>query len=301
MEIKSLKVGSRESSLAVIQSQLVIDNIKKCAPELEVELVTMKTTGDKILDKTLDQVGGKGLFVKELDLALLDGRSDLSVHSLKDMPMEVPESLPILAFSQREDHRDVLVLREGLSKLPANPVIGTSSRRRSLQAAKLFPEAVFKSIRGNIQTRLGKLDKGEYDGLILAAAGLIRLGLAERIDRFFSVDEIIPSAGQGIMVIQGRRGDSWDFLRQIDSPLSRYMAEAERAFVKELDGGCSSPIAACASIREKSLTLRGLYYNDTTGQYVTGRIMGNREDGIQLGKQLAKQLREQRMTESSEV
>ena len=300
MDDKVLRVGSRESRLAVVQSRLVIEKIRECSPDLKVELYTMKTTGDKILDKTLDQIGGKGLFVKELDLALLDGRSDLSVHSLKDMPMEVPYDLPILAYSDREDLRDVLVLREGLTKLPPQPVIGTSSRRRSLQAAKIFPDAVFKSIRGNIQTRLDKLDRGEYDALILAAAGLFRLGLSGRISRFFSVDEIIPSAGQGIMVIQGRRGDHWDFLFAVDSPVSRQMAEAERAFVKELGGGCSSPIAACATINDGMTTLRGLYYDEDTGRYITGHITGDREDGILLGRKLAWQLREQVKTENNE-
>ena len=168
-------IGSRESKLAVLQSEMVRDYIKKKNPDMDVRILTMKTTGDKILDRTLDKIGGKGLFVKELDRALLDGKSQLSVHSLKDMPMEVPKELPLLAFSKREDARDVLVLPEGVKELDPSKPLGCSSLRRTLQLKKLYPDMEVKSIRGNLQTRLRKLDEGEYAGLILAAAGLKRL------------------------------------------------------------------------------------------------------------------------------
>ena len=165
MTKNKLIIGSRESRLAVLQSEMVQDFLNKNHPELETEILTMKTTGDKILDRTLDKIGGKGLFVKELDLALLDRRSDISVHSLKDMPMEVPEELPLLAFSKREDPRDVLVLPKGVSELDKNKPLGCSSLRRTLQLASLYPDMEVKSIRGNLQTRLRKLDEGEYSGL----------------------------------------------------------------------------------------------------------------------------------------
>ena len=209
MKTKKSKIiiGSRESKLAVLQSEMVRDYIKEKNPEMEVEILTMKTTGDIILDRTLDKVGGKGLFVKELDKALMDGRSILSVHSLKDMPMEVPEELPLLAFSRREDPRDVLVLPEGVSKLDKSKPLGCSSLRRTLQLKKLYPDMEVKSIRGNLQTRLRKLDEGQYSALILAAAGLKRLGLESRINRYFTEDEIIPAAGQGILAVQGRKGE----------------------------------------------------------------------------------------------
>lgn len=186
MKTKKSKIiiGSRESKLAVLQSEMVRDYIKEKNPEMEVEILTMKTTGDIILDRTLDKVGGKGLFVKELDKALMDGRSILSVHSLKDMPMEVPEELPLLAFSRREDPRDVLVLPEGVSELDKSKPLGCSSLRRTLQLKKLYPDMEVKSIRGNLQTRLRKLDEGQYSALILAAAGLKRLGLESRINRY---------------------------------------------------------------------------------------------------------------------
>ena len=165
--MKKIRIGSRESRLAVIQSEMVMDYIKNQCPEYEPELVTMKTTGDKILDRTLDKIGGKGLFVKELDAALLDGRSDLSVHSLKDMPAEIPEELPLIGFSMREDPRDVLVLPEGVTELDFSKPVGCSSQRRMLQFQKLYPQAVFAPIRGNVQTRLAKLDSGEFSATCL--------------------------------------------------------------------------------------------------------------------------------------
>ena len=283
----TIRIGSRESVLAVIQSELIIEEIKRVCPGVSAQLVTRKTTGDMILDKSLEQIGGKGLFVKELDRALLDGRCDLTVHSLKDMPMEVPERLPILAYSKREDKRDVLVLRKGLESLPAGPVIGTFSRRRRMQAARLYPDAVFKGIRGNLVTRLRKLDDGEYDALILAAAGLIRMGFEGRISRYFSVDEIIPSAGQGIMAVQGRKEDYFPFMKEVDAPDSRAMALAERAFVRILDGGCSSPCAACAEAAAGRLYLRGLYYDEVSDRYITGEMEGMAEEAEQLGVKLA--------------
>ncbi len=205
-------IGSRESRLAVIQSEMVMDFIRENCPETELELLTMKTTGDLILDRTLDKVGGKGLFVKELDRALMDRRSDLSVHSLKDMPMEVPKELPIVAFSRREDPRDVLVLPEGCGEWSPGKPIRCSSLRRMIQLKELLPEAEFKPVRGNVITRLAKLDAGEYSALILAAAGLKRLGLEERISRYFEPEEMIPSAGQGILAVQGRAGGDYDYL-----------------------------------------------------------------------------------------
>ena len=201
---KKVIIGSRESRLAVIQSEMVRDYILSYNKDCEVELLTMKTTGDKILDRTLDKVGGKGLFVKELDKALLEKKSQLSVHSLKDMPMEVPEELPLLAFSKREDPRDVLVLPEGIKELDESKPIGCSSLRRTLQLKELYPNMEFKSVRGNVQTRLKKLDEGQYSALVLAAAGLKRLKLENRISRYFEPEEVLPAAGQGILAIQGR-------------------------------------------------------------------------------------------------
>ena len=287
MKRDKIVIGSRESKLAVLQSEMVRDYIKETNPDLEVEILTMKTTGDIILDRTLDKVGGKGLFVKELDKALIDGRSILSVHSLKDMPMEVPEELPLLAFSKRE----VLVLPDGVSELDKSKPLGCSSLRRTLQLKKLYPDMDVRSIRGNLQTRLRKLDEGQYSALILAAAGLKRLGLESRINRYFTADEIIPAAGQGILAVQGRKGEAYDFLEDYCDKDAWAAGSAERAFVKLLDGGCSSPVAAHAEIFGDEIYLRGLYYNEKDGSYVTGTLRGNKADAESLGRELAETLR----------
>ena len=291
MKRDKIVIGSRESKLAVLQSEMVRDYIKEKNPDLEVEILTMKTTGDIILDRTLDKIGGKGLFVKELDKALIDGRSILSVHSLKDMPMEVPEELPLLAFSKREDPRDVLVLPEGASELDKSKPLGCSSLRRTLQLKKLYPDMDVRSNRGNLQTRLRKLDEGQYSALILAAAGLKRLGLESRINRYFTADEIIPAAGQGILAVQGRKGETYDFLEGYCDKDAWTAGSAERAFVKLLDGGCSSPVAAHAEILGDEIYLRGLYYNEKDGSYVTGTLRGNKADAESLGRELAETLR----------
>ena len=203
---RCIEIGSRESRLAVIQTRLVADYIENTLPEAEVRLLTMKTTGDRILDRPLEAVGGKGLFVKELDRALLEGRTELSVHSLKDLPMELPPELPILGFSRREDPRDVLVLPAGKTHWDRSKPLGCSSKRRILQLQRLYPEVEAALVRGNVQTRLRKLDEGQYGALVLAAAGLKRLGLEDRISRYFSTEEMVPAAGQGILAIQGRAG-----------------------------------------------------------------------------------------------
>ena len=279
-------VGSRESKLAVIQSEMVIDAVKAYDETIETELLTMKTTGDMILDKTLDQIGGKGLFVKELDKALLEERADLTVHSLKDMPMEVSEKLPLLAFSKREDPRDALILRAGLSALPENPVIGCSSKRRTLQIKKLYPDAAVKSVRGNVQTRFKKLDEGRYDSLILAYAGIKRLGLTDRVSKIFDAEEILPAACQGILAVQGRAGYEVPFLADFNDEEARLAALAERSYVRTLDGGCSSPVAAYATICGDEITIRGYYVDEDENQF-TDEIKGNKTEGEALGKTLA--------------
>lgn len=285
-----IRIGSRESRLAVIQTMQVVEYIKEHHPRLRPELITMETTGDRRLDVTLDKIGGKGLFVKELDLALLDGRIDLAVHSLKDMPMEESERIPVIGYSKREDVRDVLVLPAGGKEWNGRGVIGCSSFRRRIQGERLYPEAQFQSIRGNVQTRLEKLDRGEYDALILAAAGLIRLGLRHRICRYFSVDEILPAAGQGILALQGRGGADYGFLKGYVNTEAGYIARGERAFVRYLDGGCSSPVAAYGQAAEGEFLLRGLYYIEEEGTYKIGASKGRIEDAEQIGISLAKEL-----------
>ena len=287
-----LRIGSRESRLAVIQSQMVMELIAAAEPEAELELVTMKTTGDKILDKTLDKIGGKGLFVRELDQALRDGRADFTVHSLKDMPMQVPEDLPLAAFSSREDPRDVLVLPEGATELDVSKPIGCSSRRRQLQLKLLFPDMDIQPVRGNVQTRLAKLEAGQFSALVLAAAGLKRLGLEGRISRYFTTEEILPAAGQGILVVQTRRGMDTQCLRLVQDEKTACCAKAERAFVRALDGGCSSPVAAYAVVEGEKLTLTGFYVSEDERIQRKGSISGGVTEAATLGSTLARILKE---------
>ena len=287
-----LRIGSRESRLAVIQSQMVMELIAAAEPEAELELVTMKTTGDKILDKTLDKIGGKGLFVRELDQALRDGRADFTVHSLKDMPMQVPEDLPLAAFSSREDPRDVLVLPEGATELDVSKPIGCSSRRRQLQLKLLFPDMDIQPVRGNVQTRLAKLEAGQFSALVLAAAGLKRLGLEGRISRYFTTEEILPAAGQGILVVQTRRGMDTQCLRLVQDEKTACCAKAERAFVRALDGGCSSPVAAYAVVEGEKLTLTGFYVSEDERIQRKGSISGGVAEAETLGSTLARILKE---------
>lgn len=286
-------VGSRESRLAVIQSETVAEWIRRNGRGLEAELLTMKTTGDVILDRTLDKVGGKGLFVKELDRALLGGRSDLSVHSLKDMPMETDERLPLVAFSKREDPRDVLVLPEGAREWDRSQPVGCASKRRMLQLKELYPEVTFRTVRGNVLTRLKKLDSGAYGALILAAAGLKRLGLENRISRYFEPEEMIPAAGQGILAVQGRAGEDYDYLEGFHDENAACAALAERAFVRELDGGCSSPVAAHARVRDGEIDLLGLYYDEATDGYLKGSASGPAGEPEKLGQELARKLKQE--------
>ena len=287
-----LRIGSRESRLAVIQSQMVMELIAAAEPEAELELVTMKTTGDKILDKTLDKIGGKGLFVRELDQALRDRRADFTVHSLKDMPMQVPEDLPLAAFSSREDPRDVLVLPEGVTELDVSKPIGCSSRRRQLQLKLLFPDMDIQPVRGNVQTRLTKLEAGQFSALVLAAAGLKRLGLEGRISRYFTTEEILPAAGQGILVVQTRRGMDTQCLRLVQDEKTACCAKAERAFVRALDGGCSSPVAAYAVVEGEKLTLTGFYVSGDERIQRKGSISGGVAEAETLGSTLARILKE---------
>ena len=286
-----LRIGSRDSLLAVIQSRLVMDALQAAHPGIELELVTMKTTGDKILDRTLDQVGGKGLFVKELDAALQAGRVDLTVHSCKDLPMELPEGLPIAAFLRREDPREVLALPEGAAEWDVRLPAGSASPRRRVQLRELFPAAEVRPVRGNVQTRLRKLDEGGYGALILAAAGMKRLGLERRISRYFEPEELLPAAGQGILAVQCRADMDravFDCLRDREAEIC---ALAERAFVQALDGGCSSPIAAYARMEGDNVTVTGMYV-DGTERVRKGAASGPAGEGEALARALAKKLKE---------
>jgi uroporphyrinogen III methyltransferase/synthase len=252
----------------------------------------MKTRGDMIADKPLADIGGKGLFVKEVDAALLDGRIDIAVHSLKDIPSKLAEGVELRAFLPRDDPRDVLVLPLGLEEADGSKPIGCSGGRRRVQARRLFPGREIRLIRGNVLTRLSKLDTGGYGALILAAASLLRLKLDGRIGRFFGPDEMVPAAGQGIIAVCARAGCGADYLAALDDADSRVSAFAERAFVRALDGGCGAPIAAFSERSGATITLRGLYAEAESeeGGFVTGSLTGAADKPEELGRRLAARL-----------
>lgn len=285
-----IKIGSRESKLAVEQANIVIKQLKSQYKNIEIDLLTMKTTGDIILDKTLDKIGGKGLFIKELDKALINNKTDISVHSLKDMPMDIDENLPIITYLKREIPLDVLILPKGINYIDIKKPIGTSSKRRVIQLKKIYKEYSFKPIRGNILTRLEKLDNGEYSALVLAYAGIKRLNLEERIFKIFNNNEILPACGQGIITIQGKKGKDYSYLDFLNDKNTEYEAKCERAFVRELNGGCSLPICAFATIKNDKIILKGFYADNNN--YILKEEIGNIEDYEKIGIDLAKKFKE---------
>ena len=290
-----IRFGSRKSALAVAQTRILMDAVAAAHPELEVELVTMTTTGDvnmKPFSEASDKFGIKGLFTQELEEALKSGEIDVAVHSLKDVPMYANDELPIVAYSARGDARDALVLPEGAGEIDENLPLGCSSARRRIQLAKLFPQLRVEPVRGNVNTRLRKLDEGQFSALVLAAAGLQRVGLGERISRYFTTDEMIPAPGQGILACQGRAGESYEYLDAVRCEAAACCARAERGFSAELGGGCTAPVGAYAEIIDGELTLHGFYADEAEGIYREGRACGRPEDAEELARGLARRLRE---------
>ena len=290
-----IRFGSRKSALAVAQTRILMDAVAAAHPELEVELVTMTTTGDvnmKPFSEASDKFGIKGLFTQELEEALKSEEIDIAVHSLKDVPMYANEELPIVAYSACGDARDALVLPEGAGEIDENLPLGCSSARRRIQLAKLFPQLRVEPVRGNVNTRLRKLDEGQFSALVLAAVGLQRVGLGERISRYFTTDEMIPAPGQGILACQGRAGESYEYLDAVRCEAAACCARAERGFSAELGGGCTAPVGAYAEIIDGELTLHGFYADEAEGIYREGRACGRPEDAEELARGLARRLRE---------
>lgn len=294
--MKTIKVGSRESALAMAQSKWVITQMHQHFPELVFEIVGIKTKGDIILDKRLDAVGGKGLFIKELEQALIDGKIDMAVHSMKDIPVEIPDSLTISAVSKREDPRDVLITlkRTSFSDLPPGTVIGTSSVRREVQLLEKRPDLHVKTLRGNVLSRINKLYNQEYQALILAAAGLKRLGMEDRCEYYFTTEEMIPAVGQGILAIETRKDDPLiEYLQtSIHSAETALVVAAERAFMIKLNGGCTTPIAAHAIIDYDKMRVSGLLASKTGTEIFRAKVEGNKQDAAFLGEMLAKKILE---------
>ena len=262
MTPKKLVIASRESALAMWQAEHIQGRLKQLYPECDVSILGMTTRGDQILDKTLSKIGGKGLFVKELEQALQDGRADLAVHSIKDVPMVLPEGFALAAIGERANPFDAFVSNRyaRLEELPAGTVVGTSSLRREAQIRARYPHLNIKPLRGNVQTRLAKLDNGDYDAVILAAAGLQRLGLDGRIRMIMSPFDSLPAAGQGALGIEiaANRYDLLEVLNPLNHAVTNACVTAERALARALDGSCQVPLAAYCTEENGLLTLRGL-------------------------------------------
>ena len=291
---RPITIGTRGSRLALWQAEWVRAQIERRFPGTAVALAVIKTQGDRILDVPLAQVGGKGLFVKEIESALLDGRVDLAVHSMKDMPAEVPDGLAIGAVPERESAADVLVSRGGASLREIVPggVIGTSSLRRAAQIRHLRPDLAVVPLRGNVETRLAKLDGGGLAGVVLAAAGLKRLGLAERASEHLPVDVMLPAVGQGALCVEVRRDDPviGPIVAALDHRVSRLAVSAERAFLRRLQGGCQVPIAGHARIDGPLLELAGLVAGVDGTPLVADRLSGPAETAETIGMALAEVL-----------
>ena len=294
--INKVRIATRKSPLALWQAEYVKAQLMGHNPSLQVELIAMSTKGDKLLDTPLAKVGGKGLFVKELEVAMLEGRADIAVHSMKDVPMEFPRGLELAVICEREDPLDAFVSNhyQNLAELPDGAVVGTSSLRRQCQVRAHFPKLQIKELRGNVNTRLGKLDAGEYDAIILASAGLIRLEMGHRITDKINSTLSLPAGGQGAVGIECR-SDDLD-IQALLAPLhhkdSASCVLAERAVNRHLQGGCQVPIACFAELDASgtSLALRGLVGSIDGTQILRADIQGHRDNAEQLGVQLAEQL-----------
>ncbi len=285
-----IRVGTRESALAMAQSRLIIDQLSSKYPDLKFELVGMKTKGDILLDTRLDVIGGKGLFVNEIENALIENRIDMAVHSMKDMPAVMPEQLTIAAVSEREDPRDVLVTINGesLKELKPGAIVGTSSIRREIQLLALRPDLTIRQLRGNVLTRLDKLAAAEFDAIVLAAAGLKRLGLHEKCVSCFSVEEMIPAIGQGVLGVQVKKGSKMQQLvNSINSPDVWLTLEAERSFMFRLNGGCSTPMAAHAVISGNKMRITGMLAVNYGKDVLKAAVEGDKHQASSLGEKLA--------------
>lgn len=289
-----LRIATRQSRLALWQAQHVAGKLREAHPGLEVELVPMTTQGDRILDRSLAQVGGKGLFIKELEVAMAEGRADIAVHSMKDVPSEMPPGMTLAAMLPRADPRDAFVsLRyENFNALPQRARIGTSSLRRQCQLKYARSDLQLLPLRGNVETRIRKLQDEQYDAIVLAAAGLMRLGLEHRITHFFDLEQSVPAVGQGIIGIECRADDdrSVGLVRALNDVLAWQCCEAERAFALRLQGSCQSPIAAHAQISGDQLQLRGVIGSPHGHEIYRGVNSGAVADVHAIGSALAERL-----------
>lgn len=291
---KILRIATRQSPLALWQAHYVQQRLMACHPGLRVDLVPMVTKGDVILDTPLAKVGGKGLFVKELELAMLSDRADIAVHSMKDVPVTFPEGLGLVTICERDDPLDAFVSNQydSVDALPQGAVVGTSSLRRQCQLSARRPDLVIRSLRGNVGTRLSKLDAGEYDAIILAVAGLKRLGLSDRVRYAMPAEESLPAVGQGAVGVECRLDDSQTIalLSALNDEDTAVRVKAERAMNTRLDGGCQVPIGSFALLQGDELWLRGLVGSPDGKEMIRGERRGPRADAEKMGISLAEEL-----------
>lgn len=289
-----LTIATRKSMLAMWQAEHIQARLEAIHPNLEVKLLPLSTRGDVILDTPLARIGGKGLFVKELEVAMIEGKADIAVHSMKDVPVEFPEGLELATICTREDPRDAFVSNHysTLNDLPQGAVVGTCSLRRRCQVAARRPDLVIKDLRGNVQTRLRKLDEGEFDAIILAASGLIRLELNDRITSFMSTEESIPANGQGALGIECRSNDGRikELLQPLEDPHTRTCVLAERAMNRRLEGGCQVPIGAYATLKSNQITIQGLVGSPDGRTMIRDSVTGPASEAEKLGVNLAEKL-----------
>lgn len=297
---RTIRIGSRKSQLALVQTYWVQEQLQKSFPERQFEVETMSTQGDKILDVALAKIGDKGLFTKELEVGMLEESIDLAVHSLKDLPTKLPDGLVLGCVTERVNPADALVVNakhqdKQLDTLPEGAIIGTSSLRRLAQLRHYYPHLTFKDVRGNVNTRLGKLDAGEYDGIILAVAGLQRLGMGDRIHQIIPSDISLHAVGQGALGIECRANDAevLEILKVLEDIPSRDRCLAERAFLRELEGGCQVPIGVNTQIENDILTLTGLVASLDGQKLLKDSISGSAQQAEQLGEDLAQKLRKE--------
>jgi hydroxymethylbilane synthase len=294
MSDKTIRIATRKSPLAMWQAEHVKAQLQQAHPGLEVELLGMSTQGDKILDTPLAKIGGKGLFVKELEQGMLEGRADIAVHSMKDVPVELPEGLHLPVIMEREDPRDAFVSNTyaSLEELPEGAVVGTSSLRRQCQLADRRPDLKIAPLRGNVNTRLRKLDEGEFDAIILASAGLKRLGFKERITSFIDSEDSLPAIGQGAIGIECRVDDDWvnSLLEPLHDDETAICVRAERAMNNRLMGGCQVPIAGFAVLNQNRIYMRGLVGEPDGSVIMRAEIQGEPGEAEQLGIALAEDL-----------
>ena len=297
---RTIRIGSRKSQLALVQTYWVQEQLQKSFPDMSFEVHTMSTQGDKILDVALAKIGDKGLFTKELEVGMIEREIDFAVHSLKDLPTHLPSGLALAAITERENPADAMVVHEKhkdkqIDTLPEGAVIGTSSLRRLAQLRHHFPHLSFKDVRGNLNTRMAKLDAGEYDALILAFAGLHRLGMGDRIHQVLPMSVSLHAVGQGALGIECRSDDLEliSLLKVIEHPQTRDRCLAERSFLRELEGGCQVPIGVNTEINGENLTLIGIVASVDGQKFAKDTVTGATTDAEELGKELAQRLRQQ--------